>query len=908
MKKMIFSTILFFTAFMVKSQVALNFDGFNDYVQTEYLGVTGNGARTIEVWFNRDIATTSQGIIAENGQPDGPGTRFTFKVQNNHLRVEIGGPGLSLEGTTYLSSDQWYHGAVVFDPSLSTNQYKLYLDGILEAEGDFAGINTNTIGNLQIGGRNNEVGIFDGTLDDLRYWSVARTQQEIADNMNEELCSLPPELGAYFKFNEGTPDVNNSSISTLLDEVSPGNNNTLNNFGLTSSFGYSNYVSGNVTGSLDLNITEVTSCEDYTWSEDGNTYTTSGVYDVVYTNIEGCDSIERLDLTIPTIDNTVTQNTNGTVSADQAGAEYQWLDCDNNDSPINNATSQAYLSSFNGNVAVEIDIDGCLDTSACIAVTANTNDNTALALDGVDDYVETNIAGVSGNGARTVEVWVKVPVNNPNSQSVLVDWGTFATSSRSTFNVLNQKLRLEVAGGGINANTEINDGQWHHVAYTYDPNDNDTVRFYIDGIQDAAGQISNVSINTGTDETIRIGKRIDDNNLLNGEIDEVRVWDVARSASEIANNINDEFCTVPDNMIAYFRFNKGIPFGNNAGIQNETDYISFDTLSATLTGLELDGSSSNYVVGPLLGEGYQYSFVQMVECGEFTWTLDGNTYNSSQLVEATVTTQNGCDSLVFLDLTVNETFSFSETITACEEYVWAEDGNTYNTSGQYTVSYTTLNGCDSTYMIDLTINASEETVLTESACNSYTWDENGSTYTSSGLYQVVLLNQAGCDSIITLDLTINTFMATVMNNGDGSFTADQGGLTYQWLNCENSTVINNETDQTFTPIENGQYAVIVDNGTCVDTTECITINNVGLEEQELSSISLYPNPTSDIFHIDGSFQEIDNVRIFNSVGKEIRFKTIDSSSFDLPDYNSGVYIVQITMSNGSVYTRKLIKK
>lgn len=211
-------------------------------------------------------------------------------------------------------------------------------------------------------------------------------------------------------------------------------------------------------------------------------------------------------------------------------------------------------------------------------------------------------------------------------------------------------------------------------------------------------------------------------------------------------------------------------------------------------------------------------------------------------------------------------------------------------------------------MIDLTINASEETVLTESACNSYTWDENGSTYTSSGLYQVVLLNQAGCDSIITLDLTINTFMATVMNNGDGSFTADQGGLTYQWLNCENSTVINNETDQTFTPIENGQYAVIVDNGTCVDTTECITINNVGLEEQELSSISLYPNPTSDIFHIDGSFQEIDNVRIFNSVGKEIRFKTIDSSSFDLPDYNSGVYIVQITMSNGSVYTRKLIKK
>ena len=65
-----------------------------------------------------------------------------------------------------------------------------------------------------------------------------------------------------------------------------------------------------------------------------------------------------------TIDNTVTQN-GALLSADQAGATYQWLACDDNNAQINGETNQTYTPSVTGNYSVEVTLNGCVDTSAC---------------------------------------------------------------------------------------------------------------------------------------------------------------------------------------------------------------------------------------------------------------------------------------------------------------------------------------------------------------------------------------------------------------------------------------------------------------------------------------------------------------------------------------------------------------
>lgn len=141
-------------------------------------------------------------------------------------------------------------------------------------------------------------------------------------------------------------------------------------------------------------------------------------------------------------------------------------------------------------------------------------------------------------------------------------------------------------------------------------------------------------------------------------------------------------------------------------------------------------------------------------CDSYTW-IDGNTYTSSNNTSTyTLTNIEGCDSTILLDLTINNSYSGLDSHTACDSYTWI-DGNTYTSNNNSAmVQYTTVGGCDSTLTLDLIINQSSSSSLTETALDSYTL--NGVTYDSTGIYTQVLTNIEGCDSLITLDLTIET--------------------------------------------------------------------------------------------------------------------------------------------------------
>ncbi|MDD4847804.1 MAG: T9SS type A sorting domain-containing protein, partial [Bacteroidales bacterium] len=135
---------------------------------------------------------------------------------------------------------------------------------------------------------------------------------------------------------------------------------------------------------------------------------------------------------------------------------------------------------------------------------------------------------------------------------------------------------------------------------------------------------------------------------------------------------------------------------------------------------------------------------------------------------------NGCDSVVTLHLTINESEIYEFAATDCDSYTW--NNEIYTTSGDYVQTFQNALGCDSVVTLHLTINISDTTEFSETACNTYTW--NNEIYTETGEYEQTLLNQNGCDSIVTLHLTINVsdtteFSETVCN-------------TYTWNN-ENYT-------------------------------------------------------------------------------------------------------------------------
>ncbi|MBI2281988.1 MAG: T9SS type A sorting domain-containing protein [Bacteroidetes bacterium] len=138
---------------------------------------------------------------------------------------------------------------------------------------------------------------------------------------------------------------------------------------LTGGCGTVNAIGTIIVNAPAAGIDVQTACNSYTWI-DGNNYTASNstaTFNIVGGAANGCDSLVTLNLTVNSIDTSVTQNVN-TLIANETGANYQWLDCNNSFTIINGATTQSYIVPINGNYAVEITKNTCVDTSSCVNV------------------------------------------------------------------------------------------------------------------------------------------------------------------------------------------------------------------------------------------------------------------------------------------------------------------------------------------------------------------------------------------------------------------------------------------------------------------------------------------------------------------------------------------------------------
>jgi hypothetical protein len=164
--------------------------------------------------------------------------------------------------------------------------------------------------------------------------------------------------------------------------------------------------------------------------------------------------------------------------------------------------------------------------------------------------------------------------------------------------------------------------------------------------------------------------------------------------------------------------------------------------------------------------------------GTLLWSTNATTSPitvSSAGTYTVTTTVNGCVSASGSGVAAPKTTSTSTTTeTAIGSYTW--NSTTYSSSGVYTYHTNNAAGCDSAATLNLTINqigcTSTSSSETTAECNSYSWHAN--TYTTSGIYTWTGTNAAGCDSVVTLNLTINAIPLTpsvnVVNNCNGTST------------------------------------------------------------------------------------------------------------------------------------------
>jgi len=131
-----------------------------------------------------------------------------------------------------------------------------------------------------------------------------------------------------------------------------------------------------------------------------------------------------------------------------------------------------------------------------------------------------------------------------------------------------------------------------------------------------------------------------------------------------------------------------------------------------------------------------------------------------------------------------------------------------------------------------------------------------------------------------------------------TFTANETGATYQWLNCDsNFMAISGATNQSYTATTNGSYAVVVSKNGCTDTSACQMINNVGIANVGFGNISIYPNPTNGLFTIDmGSYSEAVNYTVTSIDGRIVTKKsnvTDNKISIDLGNERKGIYLLKL---------------
>jgi len=499
-----------------------------------------------------------------------------------------------------------------------------------------------------------------------------------------------------------------------------------------------------------------------------------------------------------------------------------------------NATQTGLIAhyDFEGTVNTWLDDKSGNNNHATNSTTAATQDTgqscyktvlavipSALSLNGTS--ASGKLALNSADGVRTAECWFKLddPIDNTlvTTQTLIIksksngtrDFGLFF--GQSTWTGREGKLTFVRRIGSVNNYIVSNSNTWaanvwHHVAGVIDPTNG--MELYIDGVKQTDTHSSNGSAQHDAGSyNPTVGAWGQSGRNFKGEIDELRLWTRALTVTEInTNNCGNFDPSTQTGLKGYWNFDQesGVnPALNLSGTTNTMNFFSGATrvsddpcgIVAPSTGLDvinvcngtpyqwIDGSfyhtsiSSGVfhtIIGAAINGGDSIVELNLTidqaatstdtqaACSSYTW-INGTTYNASNNTAIHTIVggaASGCDSIVTLNLTINANVTATQTVSACGSYTWI-NGTTYNSSNNtatHTVAGATVNGCDSVYTLNLTINNNETATQTIVACGSYTWLD-GTTYTTNNTTATHTVSGAtvnGCDSVYTLNLTINS--------------------------------------------------------------------------------------------------------------------------------------------------------
>ena len=496
---------------------------------------------------------------------------------------------------------------------------------------------------------------------------------------------------------------------------------------------------------------------------------------------------------------------------------------------------------------------------------------------------------IPNTNSFTMSSWVIVdskpsPYSN-RASSIMGRWGGAGQeifrnqiSNNTTYLTINNPT-LNFTSGTTTLNP-----QWNHVCLTYDGS---KITHYLNG-NVIYSNIINITLPTSS-VNLTFGEIHMSNGhwyLLDGKLDDLGYWSVALDSCQVQSLYTggSTSCCVtnfqfPQDTILYcgtdsIQLDAGS--GWNSYLWNTGDTVQNPFVSTS-------GIYSVAVFDSIGCMGYDSVFFQknnspfsslsITNCDSYTWVQNSVIYLSSGIYKDTITNSLGCDSIITLNLTIINSSSSSLSITACYRFTWTQNSVNYLASGIYKDTIINSLGCDSIITLNLTINNSSSSILSITACNRFTWTQNSVNYLASGIYKDTIINSLGCDSIITLNLTINNSptitvqpvnqTSTIGSNSQFQVTVTGSGLTYQWQQNDGAGFINlstfgqfsgtNTNTLTITNVTSnlqqyGYRCVVTNGNSCKDTSSfgLLNISLTDIQEVDLNNlVSIFPNPTKE---------------------------------------------------------------
>ncbi len=507
----------------------------------------------------------------------------------------------------------------------------------------------------------------------------------------------------------------------------------------------------------------------------------------------------------------------------------------------------------------------CIGTDS-ILQSSSTEYSSYLDLNSSDgNWVECNaVVPELMNTNRSIFGWLKKSTTVSGSSQVIVGMNTSGSGNICNLQIgTNEQLGIYDGGTSRYTGKVVTDGLWHHVGYTYDEV-TDTTKMYVDGILE--GKYKNAQSITALTNRISIGQEFDGSavgNFLDGQLTEVSMWSEVLDSTDIAllmaqaiepshpkySNLEayypmsvaceDDISIVTDFSPNGFNgnashtdlqsttlleevtgFNSSAHY-TKAWIYNESTIATSDSLilpSFSLGDYSLELTRDYFTISEYwtvsLGESCiacteTNATIDTTVCGNYTSPSGSYTWTSSNTYMDTIPNTFGCDSVLTINLTVLLNSSSTDVQEACDTYTWT-NGVTYTASNS-TAKDTLENaiGCDSIITLNLTILESTNYTDNQEVCDSFTWI-NGVTYTTSNsTAKDTLENAVGCDSIVSLNLTIleSTFGTDTLEACD----------TYTWTNGTTYTSSNTTAKDT---LENaaGCDSIVTLNLTILEST------------------------------------------------------------------------------------------